>query len=197
MDNKIDMSFLDLIVWSRAACIEMKRLCTRVAKKKDKKGIQQGLQSSQPIRFNPLVPLSGQKRQTFPLFPTQPLQSVPYPTSFQVPPRQAPVTQQPVQQAPLPQQPVPVMQQPVQQSDDNADVTSINARSLNAHSADAHTRFLSRMAGIEKAFRIPSTIRHSAGQDVPLEKKQSHADQGSDMNVISAAIASWTYSFMT
>ena len=97
--------------------------------------------------------------------------------------------QQPVQQALLPQQPVPVMQQPVQQSGDNAGVTSINARSLNAHSADAHTRFLSRIAGMEKAFRISSTIRHSSGQDVPLEKRQSHADQGSDIDVISAAIA--------
>ena len=89
------------------------------------------------------------------------------------------------------------MQQPVQQSDNDADVTSINARSLNAYSADAHTRFLSKIAGIEKAFRIPSTIRYSAGQDVPLEKKQLHTDQGSDIDVISTAMASWTYSFMT
>lgn len=66
-------------------------------------------------------------------------------------------------------------------------VTSINVSSL--RSTDAHTRFLSTMAGIEKAFRIPCTIRHSSGQEIILEKCQTHADQGSEMNVISSAMA--------
>lgn len=39
MDNKVDISFLDLMVWSPAACREMKCLCTRVTKKKDKKAV--------------------------------------------------------------------------------------------------------------------------------------------------------------
>ena len=39
-DNKVDMSFLDLMVWSPSVCREMKRLCTRVAEMKDKKGKQ-------------------------------------------------------------------------------------------------------------------------------------------------------------
>ena len=194
MDNKVDMSFLDLMVWSPTACRELKRLCTRVTKKKGKKGKQ----PEQPLQpsFNPLFPLSGSQQQfpQFPQFPTQPLQSVPYPTSFTVPPMQA-VNQPPAQQVPQPQQPAPVLQQPIhqpiQQSQpaSNTGVTSINVSSLDAHNTDAHTRFLSTLVGMEKAFRIPCTIRHSSGQEITLEKHQTHADQGSEMNVISSAMA--------
>ena len=53
---------------------------------------------------------------------------------------------------------------------------------------DGNTRFLSTVMGTDKAFRIPCTIRAN-GQEQELDRSQVQADQGSDMNVISTAMA--------
>lgn len=193
-DNKVNMSFMDLMVWSPAACRELKRLCTRVTKKKNKKGKepeqQPGQQTQAPqqvpqqaqmptFAFNPLNPLAGHQ-QNMPQFAfNQPLQGVPYPTFFQAPGQQpAPV---PPQVPPHPQPTGPNTQQ------SQGTVATVNVKSVGTGDGDAHTRFLSTMVGMEKAFRIPCTIR-VAEKEIVLDKSHTQADQGSDMNVISIAM---------
>ena len=57
--NKIDMSWMNWITWSPDACKELKRLCTRVAKKQVSKA-----KTVNPGIFNPIIPSTQ-----FPQFP--------------------------------------------------------------------------------------------------------------------------------
>ena len=50
-NNKIDMTWMDVLAWSPAMCKELKRLCTRVTKKRVKKPI--ATQPQQPIPLPP------------------------------------------------------------------------------------------------------------------------------------------------
>ncbi|SLM39631.1 Zinc finger, CCHC-type [Lasallia pustulata] len=54
---------------------------------------------------------------------------------------------------------------------------------------DGNTRFLSTLMGADKAFRIPYSVRVKGGGELALDRSQVQADQGSDMNVISTAMA--------
>ncbi|SLM36249.1 hypothetical protein LPUS_05745 [Lasallia pustulata] len=54
---------------------------------------------------------------------------------------------------------------------------------------DGNTRFLSTLMGADKAFRIPCSVRVKGGGELALDRSQVQADQGSDMNVISTAMA--------
>ncbi len=51
-DNKVDMSWMDWLAWSPAACKELKHLCTRVTKKKreSKNKQTQGQQVQNPFQ---------------------------------------------------------------------------------------------------------------------------------------------------
>ena len=57
---------------------------------------------------------------------------------------------------------------------------------LNINAPDRHTRFLGSMVHKDKAFRLPATIRTFTNSFVDVEKNFVQADQGSDINVISA-----------
>ncbi len=51
-----------------------------------------------------------------------------------------------------------------------------------------HTRFLSAIIGLDKAFRLPCSIVKPDGTQIELDKKFTQADQGSDINVLSARL---------
>ena len=195
MANKVDMSFLDLVAWSPAVCKELKRLCTRIAKKKNPKPKVQ-----QPM----FVPTFGQVPQQFPApWPQQ--QPVQYPQNMSQPVpqtmpqpifQQAPVQPtQPVTQTqpdqgqasqpvgPLPSQLFSLSQQPGQPFEE---VLSVTTNSITEQ--DKHTRFLGSMASMDKAFRISCKVIKPDNTEVLLEKRYTQADQGSDMNVISAGL---------
>lgn len=104
-----------------------------------------------------------------------PLQSVPF---------------QPMQFQPQPV-PLPQSQQSSQQTVGNpSQSTSISSYNVGAAAAEAerHTRFLSSLVGVDKAFRVPATVKRPNGSELSLEKSHTQADQGSDMNVISAGL---------
>ena len=61
---------------------------------------------------------------------------------------------------------------------------------VNSTAVDGNMRFLSTVMGADKAFRIPCMIR-VGGREQELDRSQVQADQGSDMNVISTAMAKW------
>ena len=54
--------------------------------------------------------------------------------------------------------------------------------------ADSQTRILQNLQGVEKAFRIPCTVKAGDGREIPLGRGVTQADQGSEMNVISEAL---------
>ena len=175
--TKVDMSWMDLVAWSPAIGRELKRLCTRVAKKREKKLAKQPVQLPQapPFPFGTFNPNMAQQFQQMPTaVPTQgPVPQTFQPQAFM--PQPAVMVQQP-QQFQQPQQP---------QTGMGAGSSAIKAR-VDAIEAqpDGHTKFLSTMVGAEKAFRIPGTVR--AGRvETKLDKREIQADQGSDMNVMS------------
>ena len=65
-----------------------------------------------------------------------------------------------------------------------AAVSQVNA---GTSSSDYHTKMLRRMAGIDKAFCFEGVAKVN-GQTFKLTKKNTQADQGSEMNVISPAL---------
>ncbi|KAL8795800.1 MAG: hypothetical protein Q9182_007483 [Xanthomendoza sp. 2 TL-2023] len=186
-DNKVDMSFMDFMAWSPSACKELKRLCTRVTNKntKPQPPVQPGPQpvpfTSSGFGFVPVAPQAGQVPQ-YPINipamqptniqPAQPTQSA------QAPQQTFSYTEwvQQGQQAPTP---------PATQTQGGA--TSVEVRSLGT-TVDVHTRSLGKMAGMEKAFRIPCTVRVN-GKDIQLERDYTQADQGPEMNIISSSMA--------
>lgn len=193
-NNKVDISWMDLVAWSPAVCKEMKRLCTRVAKKRTAKpkaplGFQQfqpSVQQQQAPQMPATLPQQAfQQPATFPpfqqvpqKFPPQPApQPAAQPTLYQyvpAPPQQAP---QPIVAPDLaPQQ---------QLSQDTLSTSTALSKVLSVE-AEKHTRFLSNLVGVDKAFRIPATVKLEDGELVDIEKRYVQGDQGSDMNVISA-----------
>ena len=159
-------------------CKELKRLCTRVSKKKISKGKKPEVQQPNPFsqfnpQFNPQLPQQApQMLQQMPPPPQQvPQMNIPLPMQQQ----QTPQTQ-------IPQffQPQPVLQPPVAQA-----IVS----SASADDVEKHTRFISNMLGVDKAFRVPCVIVTPDGSTVPLDKRYVQANQGSDMNVLSTGLA--------
>ena len=196
-DNKVDMSLLDFMAWSPEACREMKRLATKVTKKRAPKvtfkipepapgqssTFQPGV-TLPPLNFNMpqsrtmLPPLAQGGPSTFqPNIPGQ--INVPVQTHF--PPQgQNPVQSQYIPQYQVPQQPIIQQSIPQQPPVDlpGGEVLGVRA------DADCHTRFLSSLKGMAKVFRIECTVQTN-GESVTLGKATTQADQGSEMNVIS------------
>ncbi len=170
--TKVDMSWMDLVAWSPAIGRELKRLCTRVAKKREKKVVGQQQKPS-----NPFVPFNPAFTQQYPNMPAW------MPVPPMMPQTFAP--QQP-QGFVLPQQ----GQQPhtglggTQPSQSTVTGASQAAQAL----PDSHTKLLSTLVGAEKAFRISGTVKPGDGTEVTLDKKETQADQGSEMNVVSPAM---------
>lgn len=169
--NKVDITWMDLVAWSPAMCKELKRLCTRVTKKRASKSkFPQTPQLPQPIHFQ-------QFQQPGPVMPT-------FMPQFQQSVRQVPQPTQAQQQSSYPsqtgmgQQP----QQPQSSQQSTGTVSQVTAAS------SRHTQFLSKMLGVDKAFRIPCSVKKADATIVDLEKHYVQADQGSDMNVISEGL---------
>jgi hypothetical protein len=176
--NKVDISWMDLIAWSPGVCREIKRMCTRVAKKRAPK-VQQGPTMGypqpgfvpqqaaflpqnfpQPMPAQFMQPMATQQFQNF----QQPI--VPGPTGPQI-------LQNPGPSAPPP-------------ANSAGEILSVSA---GTRDDEKHTQFLSTMIGMDKAFRIPCSVVKPNGETVTLNKQYTQADQGSDMNVISMDLA--------
>ena len=130
-NKKVDITWMDLAAWSPQVCKELKRLCTRVSKKKPKdkdkdKGKEKDAEPLNPFgQFNPQYPQRGpqQSQQQMPQqVPQQVPQQMPhqYQTQQQqqMPQQQMPQQQMPQQQMPqqqMPQQQMPQQQMPQQQ----------------------------------------------------------------------------------
>lgn len=104
---------------------------------------------------------------------------------------------------PMPYQPVPyqTMQQGSHPQTDlnqasntqpstQSTISLLNSASITAAAMEAekHTRFLSTLSGSDKAFRVITVVRMANGTEIVLEKPQTQADQGSEMNVISMGL---------
>lgn len=180
--NKVDITWMELVAWSPQVCRELKRLCTRVPKKKTK---PKGAEPPNPFaQFNP------QLMQQFPQqvpqqYPAQPQQQYPAAPQQQMP-QQYPTQPQQVPQAPQPavQMPQPTMQPPMPPNVTGQVTTNLISNATVAE-AEKHTRDLNGMKNIDKAFRIPATVMKPDGTTFQLEKAYVQADQGSDINVIS------------
>ena len=180
--NKIDMTWMDLVAWSPAVCKELKRLCTRVSKKKASKGKKPTVQQPNPFsqfqpQFNPQL---QQQAQQMPQQMPAPPQQVP---QMNIPPMVVPQQQQ--QQ--MPQTQIPQFFQP--QAGPYPPAAQAIVSSTSASDNEKHTRFISNLLGVDKAFRVPCTIHMQDGSEVQLNKQYVQADQGSDMNVISSGLA--------
>ena len=203
--TKVEMSWLDLVAWSPSMGRELKRLCTRVTKKREKKKPPPPQQGPQ---FNPIL---NQQYAGMPTWaqppPAMPQTFAPFQQQPQVfvPPYQSapPVLQQPSEPSQLFQafqsrqalQPSQASQvsQPLQQPtatpgvDPQSSQSTLGASAVQAQ-PDAHTRFLSAMAGKEKAFRILATVKADGSDEHALEKRETQVDQGSEMNVVNSAM---------
>jgi hypothetical protein len=180
--NKVDISWMNLVAWSSVVCRELKRLCTRVAKKKGSKAKQPQQIQPGPLNIGPqFAPTfgpnyGGQMPQMSMTLP--PIQTIP--TAFQpmqnVQPMQSNVSVGPS---------VSSRAYPQSQPQDQFTQETMQASSVEA---ERHTRFLSTMVGKDKAFRIPCSIQKPDGSTVHLDKSYVQADQRSDMNVISTEL---------
>ena len=187
--NKVDMSWMDLVAWSPAVAREIKRLCTRVAKKRNPKPKlpQAPQQFFNPQMNQPFVPQFPQASQV-------PQAYQPQPVPFQPGMTAQPVPVVPVHQVP-PQTSQPSQTNMSQETLRQASQSSQQPLAIDAYSTltttdgDRHTRFLSTLVGHDKAFRINATIMKSDGTAVKVDKKFVQADQGSDMNVVSIGLA--------
>ena len=162
--HKVDMTFLDLVAWSPAICKELKRLCTKVPKRRLPKP------SAPPVI--PVPPFQPTYNQGIPAF--QPMQ-------YQ--PMQMPNQAQQTMQSQQPMQSQASSQQTLGGRLSRAISSSVGAAAT--LDPEGQTRFLGSLVGSEKAFRVPSVVRKPKGEEVELEKGRTQADQGSDMNVIS------------
>ena len=168
--TKIEMTWMDLVAWSPAACRELKRLCTRVPKKRAPKA-STTKQPQQP---------QAQYQQGMPQFTYQPMAQFPQPMPSYMMPPQAP----PMMSGGL--------QNPTQSQQSAGTVASASVARLTAAQAEKravrHTGLLITLVEVDKAFRIQCTIYKPDGTVVVLEQKLTQADQGSEMNVISAGL---------
>jgi len=176
----VDISFMNLIAWSPAVCKELKRLCTRVAKKRALKAkrIEQAPFSGDSTNMfnlcvgnrlsNCLLCLRNLRNHSLVYLPLglrdhfSPSLSHLFRDFSQLCSK------------------IPKIQGGLYLSNISSMVASTEA--------EKHTRFLSTIICKDKAFRIPCTIKKADGANIRLEKSYVQADQGSDMNVISTGL---------
>ena len=173
--TKIEMTWMDLVAWSPAACRELKRLCTRVPKKRTPKA---------SATKQPQQPQAPQYQQGMPQFNYHPIAQFPQPMpSYMMPPQVPPTMSGGLQQNPT----------QLQNTQSTGTVASATVSRLTPAQAEEravrHTRLLITLVEVDKAFRIQCTIYKPDGTVVVLEQKLTQADQGSEMNVISAGLA--------
>lgn len=197
-EAKVDLTWMDFLAWSPAICRELKRVCTRVAKKRfpKPKTRQSNDQPMQPPQQPP-----PPKLPNFQWMPTQvvrPQQPQGYST-IEVPQMPVPpVVQQPISlQSFQPQPPQNLGQQgqqvqtsmkPPTVDPPTQEILKTSLKNKTVSSAetgiDERVEFLRELTKLEKAFRLPATVILGTVR-VMLEKGYTQADQGSEMNVIS------------
>ena len=175
--TKVDMTWMDLVAWSPAICRELKRLCTKVPKKRAPKPT---VPQFMPV---PIPQVLSQFQPQFPMMQAfQPTQIPQYMQQFssQAPPGNSQSSTQTLGNT---------------QALGNPGSASIAAKCFSVDfgpmTEDKHTKFLSTLMGLEKAFRVPSVVRKPDGTEVKIEKSQNQTDQGSDMNVISQGMVNY------
>lgn len=141
-DNKVELSWIELLALSPEVCREVKRLSTRVAKKRASK-MKPGQTSN--VLTNPAsqFPFSQPGMPLFPgIFP---------PAQVVQPTFQLPLLSFPTQQ---PQVPGQTFTQPTQytQTFQSSQPVVNQPEVLNTKAGDGHTKFLHQLQGIEKAF---------------------------------------------
>lgn len=177
------------MAWSPSACKELKRLCTRVSRKRQAK-------AKAPATSNdaPPDPSSVHPNHISQMFPAA---SGPFHPQFQG----FGATSHPSTRTP-PDTQQPNVFQPLSYYQQRHEAANINHRNEKTSTPpevttaaisefpapDKHTRIVSSLPKTEKAFRIPCTIRLS-DKIIGLERHQTQADQGSDLNVISMGLA--------
>lgn len=187
--NRVDISLMDWMAWSPSACKELKRLCTRVSRKRQAK-------AKAPAASNeaPPAPSSVHPNHTPQMFPAT---SGPFHPQFQgfgATPRPPTHTPPDTQQSNV-FQPLSYYQQrheaanTGQRNEKTSTPSEVTTAAVSEFSApDKHIRIVSALPKTEKAFRIPCTIRLS-DKIIGLERHKTQADQGSDLNVISMGLA--------
>ena len=171
-DNKVDITWMYLLAWSPAVCREIKRLCTRVAKKR----VPRVRATAAPQQFSFVPP------QQYPQ---------PMPPQFAQPSTTGggQSTPQIFQQSQPPQvSAAPLSSTPGASLNSRSDPIVLST-AIEDQDGERHTRFLSAMIGLDKAFRIPCSVIKPNGETLELDQRYTQANQGSDMNVISTGLA--------
>ena len=147
--NKIDMTWMDMLAWSPAMCKELKRLCTRVTNRRAKKLTNPAVLPGQPTQFN----LGSQN----------------------VPNLNVPNLN-------------PGFQAQASQNPSNPSTQATVSRVIAMPTPDHHTKMLRKLAGSEKAYNIEGSARVN-GKVTLIPKKNTSADQGSEMNIMSTSMS--------
>ena len=140
--NKIDMTWMDMLAWSPAMCKELKRLCTRVTNRRAQKLTNPAAPPGQPNQFS------------------------------------------------FGSQNVPNLNPGFQASQNlsNPSTQATVSRVVAIPTPDHHTKMLRKLAGSEKAYNIEGSARVN-GKVTHILKKNTSADQGSEMNVMSTSMS--------
>ena len=196
---------MDLVAWSPAICRELKRLCTRVPKKRAPKpaaAVPQFVPAPIPQAF-PQFQQQYPMMQAFQPTPIAPQYVQQYPGQVPDPQSSNQTLENPAfnpgtntqQQYP---NPGPASQPLIQVPGNSSPSHNPGASSAQCFNVDVgpmtedkHTKFLSTLVGFEKAFRVPATVKKPDGIEVKIERSQSQTDQGSDMNVISQGMVTY------
>lgn len=145
--NKVDMTWMDWMAWSPDACKELKRLCTRVAKKRVPKpkpastGPAAVLPFLPPTQFNPAVPVGPTLPPLASWAPTVPIPTINPNGSFAelAPPQSASIPMQQIPEAPIH---IPIPMIPPQQVPLPQPVNTNNPGEVVGVTASCHTQFL-------------------------------------------------------
>ena len=171
-DNKVDITWMDLLAWSPAVCRKIKRLCTRVAKKR----VPKVRATTMPQQFSFVPP--QQYPQPMPSQFVQPLMTG----------RGQNITRS-FQQFQNPQAGTASPTSMPSASPSSQSDPIVLSAAAGDQDGERHIQFLSTMKGLDKAFWIPCSVVKPNRETVELDRKFTQADQGSDMNVVSTALA--------
>ena len=169
-NNKIDLIWMNFIVWFFTICRKFKRFCTRVTKKREfKKIVDQSAQQFNSMIFQYISQsISAYQMSVFQIF-QQASQSIQqtyvFMSSIQFDQNQ--------------------LSQMFSQFVSQQFFDTIFSATASQQDVERHTRFLSAMIELDKIFRISCTIIKSDDTIVLLSNRCTQTDQNFDMNVIS------------
>ncbi len=184
--HRVDISLMDFVAWSPQACKELKRMCTRVSKKRERKqnassgGQPQVPQQAIPLLQQPFVPQIPQ----LPQYSQFPMQQLAGPAQFQLAMQAPPYQTQPLQQAATQSQTqqqvlIKVLSQqsfslPPHSSAAQSSSLAVYRTEAERAWAERHTRALSSKLGKDKQYRIEVTIKKENGKRLPYRPRVRH-----------------------